>query len=490
MTRSDEQKSAQCTALTSVCGLAMVFASMAAMLHFPLFHYTQEALLFGIAESPFLGYLVGSFAALAACAATMVLRPIRIRTLAICSAAMLATAMAFFFYAQQPMAFFIQGAFIGAATSCAVASWCLVLARIDPYQRNISLACALIAAFSAKAILARLFPISDTIWLHSILLFASLALLIPCFRSIPNETPACNEDPTKVVESLISGYPLILGLVVCGLYIGSAWGLISHHIVSLPQSDDLLFNIGCVAGALQGLFTVSRKPGQVRLAPTQVTLISALLLISGWIVSTLPADPFPLFGSFITGIGIGIFFPKYASTIFRAANNSGRHSIIVMATAQIVFLLAIATSSMLIPNLGDAYAGAITPLAIVALIAVVTLRSFKISMPDSPKRMSQTKMSAIGEKGLHPSEGQTEPLPTKAEDALTGRINQLSQECGLSNRESQVFSYLARGYSQSYIADCLFVSGNTVKTHCRHIYDKLHVHSKNELLALVEKTRD
>lgn len=42
--------------------------------HFPLFHYTQEALLFDIAESPFLGYIVGSFAILVACATTMALQ--------------------------------------------------------------------------------------------------------------------------------------------------------------------------------------------------------------------------------------------------------------------------------------------------------------------------------------------------------------------------------------------------------------------------------
>ena len=75
MTKVDERKRAQHAALASVCGFAMAFASMAAMLHFPLFHYTQEALLFDIAESPFLGYIVGSFAVLVACATTMALQP-------------------------------------------------------------------------------------------------------------------------------------------------------------------------------------------------------------------------------------------------------------------------------------------------------------------------------------------------------------------------------------------------------------------------------
>lgn len=42
---------------------------------FRFFHYTQEALLFNIAESPFLSYIVGSFAVLVACVTTMALQP-------------------------------------------------------------------------------------------------------------------------------------------------------------------------------------------------------------------------------------------------------------------------------------------------------------------------------------------------------------------------------------------------------------------------------
>ncbi len=72
-------------------------------------------------------------------------------------------------------------------------------------------------------------------------------------------------------------------------------------------------------------------------------------------------------------------------------------------------------------------------------------------------------------------------------DAIDRACAKLAVECGLSSREAQICSYLARGRSQTYIRDALFLSKNTVATHVRHLYTKLGVHSKQELIDLVEK---
>ncbi|BDE95437.1 hypothetical protein CE91St30_07700 [Raoultibacter timonensis] len=45
---------------------------------------------------------------------------------------------------------------------------------------------------------------------------------------------------------------------------------------------------------------------------------------------------------------------------------------------------------------------------------------------------------------------------------------------------------LGKGRSAPFIADSLFISKGTVKTHTRHIYDKMGVHSKQELLDIIE----
>ncbi|MBL9135407.1 MAG: response regulator transcription factor [Verrucomicrobiales bacterium] len=53
----------------------------------------------------------------------------------------------------------------------------------------------------------------------------------------------------------------------------------------------------------------------------------------------------------------------------------------------------------------------------------------------------------------------------------------------LSQREHEVLKLLTRGYRNEEIATELQITTNTVKTHIRHIYEILHVHSRGELFA-------
>ncbi len=50
----------------------------------------------------------------------------------------------------------------------------------------------------------------------------------------------------------------------------------------------------------------------------------------------------------------------------------------------------------------------------------------------------------------------------------------------LSKRELEILSYLAKGYRYKEIADALSISIETVRTHLRNIYEKLHVRSRTE----------
>jgi DNA-binding NarL/FixJ family response regulator len=50
----------------------------------------------------------------------------------------------------------------------------------------------------------------------------------------------------------------------------------------------------------------------------------------------------------------------------------------------------------------------------------------------------------------------------------------------LTEREEQVLSLLAKGHAYKEIADLMKISFETVRTHVRTIYEKLHVHSRTE----------
>lgn len=53
----------------------------------------------------------------------------------------------------------------------------------------------------------------------------------------------------------------------------------------------------------------------------------------------------------------------------------------------------------------------------------------------------------------------------------------------LSDREIEVLGCLARGQTTAQIADALYISENTVKTHIRHILEKMEVNNRAEAVA-------
>ena len=57
------------------------------------------------------------------------------------------------------------------------------------------------------------------------------------------------------------------------------------------------------------------------------------------------------------------------------------------------------------------------------------------------------------------------------------------KENPLSSREQMVLDCLAKGLAYKQIADELNISINTIRTHLRHIYEKLHVQSRTEAVA-------
>lgn len=55
---------------------------------------------------------------------------------------------------------------------------------------------------------------------------------------------------------------------------------------------------------------------------------------------------------------------------------------------------------------------------------------------------------------------------------------------GLSQREVEILGLLAAGHAYKQIADELSISINTIRTHIKRVYEKLHVHSRTEAVRL------
>jgi DNA-binding NarL/FixJ family response regulator len=59
----------------------------------------------------------------------------------------------------------------------------------------------------------------------------------------------------------------------------------------------------------------------------------------------------------------------------------------------------------------------------------------------------------------------------------------------LSEREKQVLQFLVNGYSYKMIAGEMFIAIDTVRSHIKKIYEKLHVNSKSEAVAKAFKDK-
>ncbi len=61
----------------------------------------------------------------------------------------------------------------------------------------------------------------------------------------------------------------------------------------------------------------------------------------------------------------------------------------------------------------------------------------------------------------------------------------MAEDYGLSAREGEVLVLLVKGDTRQNMCKTLQLSEGTVKTHLTHIYDKLNIHSRTELLEIV-----
>ena len=72
-------------------------------------------------------------------------------------------------------------------------------------------------------------------------------------------------------------------------------------------------------------------------------------------------------------------------------------------------------------------------------------------------------------------------------DRTSKQCRAMQEAFGLSTRETEVMELIARGNSMASIAERLVISENTVRTHAKHIYTKLDIHKRQELLDMLHE---
>ena len=142
-----------------------------------------------------------------------------------------------------------------------------------------------------------------------------------------------------------------------------------------------------------------------------------------------------------------------------------------------------------------------------ALVALLTKQPILIETPQQPSQDAvppedmlleatrahlKVRQAQSGEPGesseggpAEDAQAAAEPEQTGAEDINARAWKIIAEEYELTSRQEMIVKLIADGMSRGDIADQLVLSRNTVNTHARTAYNKLDVHSRDELLDLI-----
>lgn len=83
----------------------------------------------------------------------------------------------------------------------------------------------------------------------------------------------------------------------------------------------------------------------------------------------------------------------------------------------------------------------------------------------------------------------TSSIATQVLKMFSSIHSEKGEDYNLSDREKEVLSLLVNGYSYKMIASEMFIAIDTVRSHIKKIYEKLHVNSKSEAVAKAFKDK-
>lgn len=315
--------------------------------------------------------------------------------------------------------------------------------------------------------------------------YPGLALCMPilCFvlfqmaqRQVEDK-PERNQSDLKLSLKRDLRWKMLIAAFFCAM----AFGLVK----AAPSGWFNILSFGCSGTLLIVAATLFRH----RASTQTIFNISLPLIVAGLAVASIVGVGMPALAEVLTGTGYALMMALFTIML---ADRAYRFGLPIIWSVGIV--RAVLGAGRLL-GVSFASAAQVLPLhdQLVTIGAMVAVLIASIAwMQDS---LSVTKAALVGEthEELALLHGKEERLQDRDDDMtanalkrrLLDRCGEVSEEYCLSSREKEVLECLAFGWSAPRIEEKLVISNSTVKTHVRHIYSKLGVHSRDELKMLL-----
>ena len=386
-------------------------------------------------------------------------------------------------------------------------SWADCYGRMHPARTSFYLP----VAFLLTAVLfLAVSLLSENLGVPAILLMvplpvASFVCLSRCRAEVPDGRAAREGGTKRSMAALGSLLGLIIASLVLSCLFGFVWELTVFTVGSVNEAHlaPLVANL-VVAVALVGLVLYAR---------TRINLDMAYRIVVPVIVVLFAVLPFfweqnPVALNIIMSASYGVFDVIIWSLVAAASYDFAVSGYvlggIVRSLSVLLRLIGIGIGFLvtLVPGEPSAL---IVGVSIGALYVLVMLGLFNVlrrkrhattlspSLEEGAAILSHFDAAAGGPSATQDDARRAEQ--DAEDDAEEGTRDEkgtqelyaaFAEDYGLTRREAEVLSYLARGRSAKVIADALFVSESTVRTHIRRILEKTDLHSKQQVIDLIE----
>ncbi len=245
----------------------------------------------------------------------------------------------------------------------------------------------------------------------------------------------------------------MMGLLVASVVLLGAWRTVYERI-RLSRLYQIIFPLTATIYLLLPLFDGTFRQGFVLLVFVVFSVTSSLMVVScSRVARNQCVPPVLVYGAFSGTVYGAMELGSLLGWLLEATVGIG------LAALSVVALVAIYCMSMVMNAKRQAV---VVPLA-----------------PAPAPALAPASAAAAPERGL------SQEMPPLGA-MLAQQCAAVVAQYGLSAREADVLGLLARGRDAAYIADELVISKNTVRTHMRNIFSKTGVHSRQELIDLVE----
>ena len=387
-------------------------------------------------------------------------------------------------------------------------SWAEYLGRMHPSRTSfyVPVAFLLTAALFLIISLSAEYESVPPLALMLPLPILSLVCLRRCHAEVPDGRYARTVDSKRYLTALASLVSLIVASLVLSLLFGLVWEMTVLSVGSVNEAHQapLVANLA-VAVCLIGLVLYAHKRMDLALAFRVIVPVIVILF------AVLPFfwETSPVALNVIMSASYGVFdviiWYMVVSTAYDFAVSGFVIGGLVRALSILARLLGIGIGYllMLIPGspsllIVGVSVGAVYVLAMLGLFYRTRRRGAPIvateepdAAPAAPAVPTATEPAAAPEPAplAQPDAEAIDEPATASPLSEEATFEMIAEDFSLTRREAELLPFIARGRSARVIADALFVSENTIRTHTRRILEKTDLHSKQQVIDLIEKYR-